>query len=179
MAQNISLWGATYSNVPAVLLPKSTSGTARFTDVTPTTATDSDVASGKIYFKSDGSQSTGTASGGGGTTMNKQAYLGKDDVVSTSYTATDLTLKVAQTGKYTVSWTGVRNTTSGTSGSRLYINSTAQTAYTTFDSTETRMQVVEMTNVSLNANDTITVYARSRSTSYRMTVANLIIIQTA
>lgn len=63
MAQNVSLWGATYSAVPALTVP-SGSGTARFTDTSPTTATDSDVASGKIYFKSDGSQSTGTASGG-------------------------------------------------------------------------------------------------------------------
>ena len=65
MAQNITLLGASYSAVPAVLLPKTGGGTARFTDVTPTTAGDSDVASGKVYFKADGSQSTGTASGGG------------------------------------------------------------------------------------------------------------------
>lgn len=66
MAQNISLWGATYSNVPAVDLPKSTSGTARFTDTSPTTAIKSDVASGKIFFLADGTQETGTNSGGGG-----------------------------------------------------------------------------------------------------------------
>lgn len=60
MAQSISLWGATYSNVPAVLLPKSTSGTARFTDATVTTATESDVASGKVFLKSDGSTASGS-----------------------------------------------------------------------------------------------------------------------
>lgn len=78
MSQTISLWGATYSNVPGVDLPTSPSGTARFTDVTPTTATDSDVASGKIYFKSDGTQSTGTASGGGGggsVTQDQDGYI--------------------------------------------------------------------------------------------------------
>lgn len=64
MAQNISLWGATYSAVPALTVPTSGSGTARFTDTSPTTATDSDVANGKVYFKADGTQSTGTASGG-------------------------------------------------------------------------------------------------------------------
>lgn len=66
MAQNITFLGASYQDVPAVTLPKTGGGTARFTDTTPTTATDSDVASGKIYFKADGSQSSGTASGGGG-----------------------------------------------------------------------------------------------------------------
>ena len=65
MAQNISLWNATYSDVPAVNLPKSGGGTARFTDASVTTAVESDVASGKIFIKADGTQSTGTASGGG------------------------------------------------------------------------------------------------------------------
>lgn len=66
MAKNITLLGASYSNVPAVNLPQTGGGTARFTDTSPTTATDSDVAQGKIYIKADGTQSTGTASGGGG-----------------------------------------------------------------------------------------------------------------
>ena len=66
MAQSIRLWGATYSNVPGVDLPKSTSGTARFTDTSVTTAVESDVTSGKIFIKADGTQATGTNSGGGG-----------------------------------------------------------------------------------------------------------------
>lgn len=66
MAKNITLLGASYSDVPAVNLPQTGGGTARFTDTSPTTATDSDVAQGKIYFKADGTQSTGTGSGGGG-----------------------------------------------------------------------------------------------------------------
>lgn len=80
MAKNITLLGASYSDVPAVNLPQTGGGTARFTDTSPTTATDSDVASGKIYFKSDGSQSTGTSSGGGGgggieITQDAQGYI--------------------------------------------------------------------------------------------------------
>lgn len=66
MAQNISLWGASYSAVPSVKLPKTGGGTASFVDVTPTTAGASDVASGKIFFTADGTQTTGTNSGGGG-----------------------------------------------------------------------------------------------------------------
>ena len=69
MAQNITIWGASYSAVPAVTLPKTGGGTASFTDVTGTTATASDVASGKIFYAADGTETTGTASGGGGGTV--------------------------------------------------------------------------------------------------------------
>lgn len=65
MAQNISLWGANYSNVPAVDLPKTGGGEARFADPSITTAVEADVASGKIFLKVDGSQGVGTGSGGG------------------------------------------------------------------------------------------------------------------
>ena len=44
MAQNITLQGASYSDVPAVTLPKTGGGTASFTDVSDTTAAASDVA---------------------------------------------------------------------------------------------------------------------------------------
>lgn len=66
MAQNITLLGASYSAVPSVTLPKTGGGTASFTDVTDTTATASDVASGKYFYTSSGVRTQGTASGGGG-----------------------------------------------------------------------------------------------------------------
>lgn len=66
MAQNITLLGANYSAVPAVRLPKTGGGTADFTDVTDTTATASDVASGKYFYTSSGVKTQGTSSGGGG-----------------------------------------------------------------------------------------------------------------
>lgn len=66
MSQNISLWGATYSAVPAVTLPKSGGGTATFTDVTDTTAAAADVATGKYFYTSAGVRTQGTNSGGGG-----------------------------------------------------------------------------------------------------------------
>lgn len=64
MPKNITLMGASYSDVPGVTLPQTGGGTAYFADVSPTTAIDSDVASGKIYYKADGTQSVGTASAG-------------------------------------------------------------------------------------------------------------------
>lgn len=100
MAQNISLWGANYSNVPSVVLPKQGGGTASFTDVTPTTVTsDSDVANGKIYFRADGSQHTGTASGGGGTdrlVLLQTTSIGTLSTSSTSASDTGKTVSLAQ-----------------------------------------------------------------------------------
>ncbi len=66
MAKNVTLWGASYTNVPAINVPQTGGGTARFTDTSPTTAVDADVAQGKIYFKANGQQSVGTGEGGGG-----------------------------------------------------------------------------------------------------------------
>ena len=66
MSQPISLWGAQYSDVGYVDLPRSPSVTARFHDVTDTTATAADVAQGKYFYTSQGVRTAGTASGGGG-----------------------------------------------------------------------------------------------------------------
>lgn len=66
MAKNISLMGASYTDVPAVTLPQTGGGTARFDDASVTTATASDVAQGKVFLASDGTITTGTATGGGG-----------------------------------------------------------------------------------------------------------------
>lgn len=59
MAQNITIWDASYSNVPAVTLPKTGGGTAKFIEEgelitvytgssTPSSSTGSD---GDIYLK--------------------------------------------------------------------------------------------------------------------------------
>jgi len=96
MAQNITIMGGSYSDVPAVNLPKTGGGTATFTDVSDTTATDGFVADGEIYYKSSGDRSVGTAKYAGSATVggaaNSTAAIpyGVCDGTSTStaYTAT-------------------------------------------------------------------------------------------
>ena len=102
MSKNISLLGATYSNVPAVLLPQQGGGTARFDDASVTTAVASDVASGKIFLASDGTITTGTASGGGGSglTLLKTTSLGTLSTTSTSAADTGKSLTLTGYNDY-------------------------------------------------------------------------------
>ena len=85
MAQNITLMGASYSDVPAVTLPKTGGGTATFTDVSDTTATASDVASGKYFYTAAGVRTEGTGTGSGGS-------LVITDVANTSGTTAEISV---------------------------------------------------------------------------------------
>lgn len=106
-------------------------------------------------------------------TLNTQAYRGYDTVNVASYTATDVSLTVSKTSYYSVSWMGFRNTTSGTSGSQLYINGSAVgSEYTTFVNSYGQYVCF---NMNLNQGDVLTVYAKAGSTAYYMGVGNLII----
>lgn len=66
MSKDITWLGNSYTDVPYVELPQTGGGFADFHDVSDTTATAADVASGKVFHLADGSAATGTASGGGG-----------------------------------------------------------------------------------------------------------------
>ena len=62
MAQNVVINGVTYQNVPEVDIPKSGGGTAKFTDITDTTATAGDVLSSKYFYTSGGTKTQGSIS---------------------------------------------------------------------------------------------------------------------
>ena len=94
MAQNITLMGASYPDVPSVVLPKTGGGTALFADPSGVTATASDVASGKYFLDSLGVLTAGTASGGGGASnIVTGTFKG-----TTANTAMDVTLSYTGSG---------------------------------------------------------------------------------
>lgn len=178
MAQNITLWGASYSSVPSVTLPKTGGGTASFTDVTDTTATASDVATGKYFYTAAGVRTEGTNSGGGGGGgLNVQAYIGYATRTANSYGATTVTLTVAKTGTYNVSWSAWKSSSSGTMGTNLHVNTTTGTNQTTW--LNTYGQHITLTNQHYNAGDVLTLYATSGNNSRTIGVCNLIIEQTS
>lgn len=164
---------ATYSDIFLMLEPLS--GFQAVTGVTPTESSqtiepDPGVA-GLSSVQIDAIPSTYV----GSAVKNVQVYSGYSSVASSAYTATDVSLTVKKAGVYTISWTGWRNTTGGTSGSQLYINDTAYgTAVTTFDLGSYNQHVL-LAAVSLAKNDMLVVRARARSSSYSMTVADLVI----
>lgn len=178
----------TVSNHSVSITPSVTNTTGYITGGTKTgtavTVTASELVSGSETKTSNGTYDVTNLAElvvnvpSGGSSMNVQAYHGYDEVASGSYTATDVTLTVAKSGTYTISWVGWRSSSTGTSGSQLYKNGTAVgNANTTF--TRTYGQVVTLTNQSLSQGDVLVVWARSRNTSYYMCVGNLIIEQTA
>lgn len=175
MAQNITLMGASYQNVPAVLLPKTGGGQARFTDTTPTTAVESDVASGKVFIKADGSQATGTASGGGGESKNSQTAQSTSRSTSTTYTEV-ISLTCQKTGTYDVYWSTFRSSTSGTWGSQLYLDDTAYGSAQT-GSWSNHIQNIHLANVQIEAGEEVAVRVRSRGSNYYGYVGTLTIIE--
>ena len=97
MAQNISLWGASYSNVPSVKLPKTGGGTAQFDDtiISSNAAAASDITSGKLAWV-NGTLVTGTNSGGGGGATN--IVMGTFTTGTTGNTTGTATINYTGTG---------------------------------------------------------------------------------
>ena len=96
-------------------------------------------------------------------------------IASTSYVDTGAKITVAKAGTYTVYYSAFRSSTSGTSGTQIYKNGVAQgSVNTTWENSYCQTPHVTMT---LAVDDVITVYARSRNTSYYTCVSNLTIVE--
>ena len=166
MAQNITLLGASYSNVPAVNLPKTGGGTATFTDVTDTTAAAGDVASGKYFYTAAGVRTQGTSSGGGGS--SNWVLLGTKDcgtISTSSGTATsidkDFTVSGVQDYDLLVIETSVNTKTNGRhAATARLVWLTASSAIGTKDGAAI---ATATWNVKLSSNGTAT--ARSNTTA--------------
>lgn len=96
-------------------------------------------------------------------------------IASSSYIKACGDLTVSKTGTYDVYWTAYRTSTSGNWGSQLYIGSSAYgSAQTAFNS---YFQTVHLSNVSLTANQILSVYGRTRGSNYYLYVGQLTIIE--
>lgn len=164
MSQNITLQGASYSDVPAVELPKTGGGTATFTDVTDTTATAADVSNTKYFYTSAGVRTQGTNSGGGGAS---NFITGTFQYSTTTAAAQTITLNYSGSG-YPIAVAivlddGVLDST--------YTNTVARYSIAQYFMTKTHADTAPTFTTSGDANQgaVATVYKSSASTAATLT----------
>ena len=148
--------------------------------VTQTNLTADNIKSGTTVTISNGQSNlwsvTGTY-GGGGSSKNVQVLQSTSRTSASSLTKVLGDLTVSKTGTYDIYWSGGRTNTSTsyTWGTRLYIDSTG---YDTENTTWTNnCQSNHLSNVSLTANQKLSVYARGRTGSYYTFVPMLTIVE--
>ena len=149
--------------------------------VSQTNLTAANIKSGTTISISNGQSNlwsvTGTYEGGGGTSKNVQVLQSTSRTNSSSLTKVLGDLTVSKTGTYDIYWSGGRTNTSTsyTWGTRLYVDGSG---YDTENTTWTNnCQSNHLSNVSLTANQKLSVYARGRTGSYYTFAPMLVIIE--
>lgn len=177
----------TVSNHSVSVTPSVTNTTGYITGSTKTgtavTVSASELVSGNKEITANGTDidvatySTVSVVVPSGTSKNTQVMQSTSRTTATSLTKVLGDMTVSETGTYDVYWSGARtNTSSGyTWGTRLYIDGTAYgTENTTWSN---NVQSNHLSNVSLTANQKLSVYARGRGGSYYACVPMLTIVE--
>ena len=157
------------------------SAAATIAAVSQTNLSAENIKSGTTISISNGQNNlwsvTGSYTGGGGTSKNVQVLQSTSRTNSSSLTKVLGDLTVSKTGTYDVYWSGGRTNTSTsyTWGTRLYVDGTGYgTENTTWSN---NCQSNHLSNVSLTANQKLSVYARGRTGSYYTFAPMLVIIE--
>ena len=142
---------------------------------TQTISGDANLVAGNIKSGTTIFGVTGTYAGG--TSKNVQVLQSTSRTNSSSLTKVLGDLTVSKTGTYDVYWSGGRTNTSAsyTWGTRLYVDGTGYGTENT--SWSNNCQSNHLSNVSLTANQKLSVYSRGRSGSYYTFVPMLTIIE--
>ena len=177
----------TVSNHSVSVTPKVTNTTGYITGSTKTgtavTVSASELVSGSETKTANGTYDvTNLASlvvnvSGGGSSKNVQVLQSTSRTNSSSLTKVLGDLTVSKTGTYDIYWSGGRSNTSSsyTWGTRLYVDGSGYGTENT--SWSNNCQSNHLSNVSLTANQKLSVYARGRSGSYYTFAPMLVIIE--
>jgi hypothetical protein len=104
MGVDVKIAGTNYTGVPYITLPLTAGGSVKFCEVSDTTATASDVASGKKFYTASGELTTGTATASGGSsseTYGKTFTVTQKDNQTINISVKDDGLVFANTGDTT------------------------------------------------------------------------------
>lgn len=147
-------------------------------DLTADTVTANKLSKGVTAHDKSGNKITGTNTGGGMSiptpTAGTYPVLMNNAIArrnGTSLGSMGLTLTVPVTGTYRIKWMAFRTNTGNTFGTRVYVNGTAQGTENT-SWTNSYYQINQL-DLALNKGDVVSVYGRSRSSSYYIFVGDL------